>query len=276
MFQGFYGLLTVMICVLFAIVVVLFNIAPITYIVFSIAIVASVFLQYRRFKKQSISKKIHSRLSCVLFIGITLSISWLVADWFKYDTQTTHDQMDGFEFSTMDWKRGWPNNKELPEGLKRPNALPDGILRASASGDSLVWAGAYPTKYTVLEGDPAVIAQYEKIAKAQAIYQVQIDKHGVLRDLNTGERKTSISHPSEYNIIESINEEPINLPKRDFVEWLCFAPRKETKTVVNQSTSSVRNHRLYVFVDNGDIKRPHFVELLINDDGTRAVFYQSN
>ncbi|MDU4105551.1 MAG: hypothetical protein E7H73_08840, partial [Veillonella sp.] len=59
------------------------------------------------------------------------------------------------------------------------------------------------------------------------------------------------------------------------VEWLRFAPRKETKTVVNQSTSSVRNHRLYVFVDNGDIKRPHFVELLINDDGTRAVFYQS-
>lgn len=276
MFEGFYGLLTVLLCVLFVIVVVLFNIAPITYIVFGIAIVLSVLLQYRRFKKQSISEKTHSRLACALFIVVTLSISWLVADWFKYDTQTTHDQMDGFEFSTMDWKRGWPNNKELPEGLKRPNALPDGILRASASGDSLVWAGAYPTKYTVLEGDPAVIAQYEKIAKAQAIYQVQIDKHGVLRDLNTGERKTSISHPSEYNIIESINEEPINLPKRDFVEWLRFAPRKETKTVVNQSTSSVRNHRLYVFVDNGDIKRPHFVELLINDDGTRAVFYQSN
>ena len=276
MFQGFYGLLTVLLCVLFVIVVVLFNIAPITYIVFGIAIVLSVLLQYRRFKKQSISESTHSRLACALFIVIILSISWLVADWFKYDTQTTHDQMDGFEFSTMDWKRGWPNNKELPEGLKRPNALPDGILRASASGDSLVWAGAYPTKYTVLEGDPAVIAQYEKIAKAQATYQVQIDKHGVLRDLNTGERKTSISHPSEYNIIESINEEPINLPKRDFVEWLRFAPRKETKTVVNQSTSSVRNHRLYVFVDNGDIKRPHFVELLINDDGTRAVFYQSN
>ena len=276
MFQGFYGLLIVLLCVLFVIVIVLFNIAPITYIVFGIAIVLSVLLQYRRFKKQSISESTHSRLACALFIVITLSISWLVADWFKYDTQTTHDQMDGFEFSTMDWKRGWPNNKELPEGLKRPNALPDGILRASASGDSLVWAGAYPTKYTVLEGDPAVIAQYEKIAKAQATYQVQIDKHGVLRDLNTGERKTSISHPSEYNIIESINEEPINLPKRDFVEWLRFAPRKETKTVVNQSTSSVRNHRLYVFVDNGDIKRPHFVELLINDDGTRAVFYQSN
>ena len=275
MFEGFYGLLTVLLCVLFVIVVVLFNIAPITYIVFGIAIVLSVLLQYRRFKKQSISESTHSRLACALFIVITLSISWLVADWFKYDTQTTHDQMDGFEFSTMDWKRGWPNNKELPEGLKRPNALPDGILRASASGDSLVWAGAYPTKYTVLEGDPAVIAQYEKIAKAQAIYQVQIDKHGVLRDLNTGERKTSISHPSEYNIIESINEVPIDLPKRDFIEWLRFAPRKETKSVVNQTTSSVRNHRLYVFVDDGNTKRPHFVEFLISNDGTRAVFYQS-
>ena len=74
-----------MLCVLFAIVVVLFNIAPITYIVFSIAIVASVFLQYRRFKKQSISERTHSRLACALFIAITLSISWLVADWIQYD-----------------------------------------------------------------------------------------------------------------------------------------------------------------------------------------------
>ena len=275
MFEGFYGLLTVLLCVLFVIVVVLFNIAPITYIVFGIAIVLSVLLQYRRFKKQSISEKTHSRLACALFIVITLSISWLVADWFKYDTQTTHDQTDDFAFGTMDWRRGWPNDKELPEGLKRPKALPEGIIRASASGDSLVWAGAYPTKYTVLEGDPAVIAQYENIAKTQAIYQVQIDKHGVLRDLNTGERKTSISHPSEYNIIESINEVPIDLPKRDFIEWLRFAPRKETKSVVNQTTSSVRNHRLYVFVDDGNTKRPHFVELLISNDGTRAVFYQS-
>ena len=264
-----------MLCVLFAIVVVLFNIAPITYIVFSIAILLSVFLQYRRFKKQSISERTHSRLACALFIVVTLSISWLVADWFKYDTQTTHDQTDDFAFGTMDWRRGWPNDKELPEGLKRPKALPEGIIRASASGDSLVWANAYPIKYTVLEGDPAVIAQYENIAKTQAIYQVQIDKHGVLRDLNTGERKTSISHPSEYNIIESINEVPIDLPKRDFIEWLRFAPRKETKSVVNQTTSSVRNHRLYVFVDDGNTKRPHFVELLISNDGTRAVFYQS-
>ena len=57
MFEGFYGLLTVLLCVLFAIVVVLFNIAPITYIVFSIAIVIEYILQYRRFKKQSISEK---------------------------------------------------------------------------------------------------------------------------------------------------------------------------------------------------------------------------
>ena len=275
MFEGFYGLLTVMLCVLFAIVVVLFNIAPITYIVFSIAILLSVFLQYRRFKKQSISERTHSRLAYALFIIMTLSIYWLVADWIQYDLNTTVDQFEDFEYSTTDWKRGWPNDKELPEGLKRPKALPEGIIRASASGDSLVWANAYPIKYTVLEGDPAVIAQYENIAKTQAIYQVQIDKHGVLRDLNTGERKTSISHPSEYNIIESINEVPIDLPKRDFIEWLRFAPRKETKSVVNQTTSSVRNHRLYVFVDDGNTKRPHFVELLISNDGTRAVFYQS-
>lgn len=275
MFRGFYGLLTVMLCVLFVIVVVLFNIAPITYIVFGIAIVLSVFLQYRRFKKHSISERAHSRWACGLFVVITLSISWLVADWFKYDTQTTHDQLDGFEFSTMDWKRGWPDSDELPEGLKRPGALPEGILRASASGDDLAWANAYPIKYTVLEGDPAVIAQYENIAKTHAMYQIQIDKNGVLRDLNTGERKTSISYPSEYNIIESIHEVPIELPKRDFIEWLRFAPRKETKTVVNQTTSSVRNHRLYVFVDDGNTKRPHFVELLISNDGTRAVFYQS-
>lgn len=107
------------------------------------------------------------------------------------------------------------------------------------------------------------------------MYQAQIDKDGMLRDLNTGERIPSISHPSEYNIIESIHEETIDLPKRDFIEWLRFAPRKETKTLVNQTTSSVSNHRLYVFVDDGNTKRPHFVELLISNDGTRAVFYQS-
>ena len=93
MFQGFYGLLTVMLCVLFAIVVVLFNIAPITYIVFSIAIVASVFLQYRRFKKQSISEKRHTQLAWCLYIAFTLSFSWLVSDWFRYDLKTSIEQL---------------------------------------------------------------------------------------------------------------------------------------------------------------------------------------
>ena len=275
MFQGFYGLLTVMLCVLFAIVAILFNLAPITYIIFGIAIVLSLLLQYRRFKKQAISERIHSRMACALFVIITLSISWLVADWVKYDTQTTHDQMDGFEFSTMDWKRGWPNNDELPEGLKRPKELPEGVLRASASGDSLVWANAYPTRYTVLEGDPKVISQYEMIAKQNATYTAQIDKYNRLLDFESGEVKRFISHPDSYYIIDSIEEEPLNLPKRSFIEWLRFAPRKETKRVVNDTYNSTKNHRLYVFVDDGNTKRPHFVELLISNDGTRAVLYQS-
>ena len=275
MFQGFYGLLTVMLCVLFAIVVVLFNIAPITYIVFSIAIVASVFLQYRRFKKHSISEKTHSRLSCGLFIVITLSISWLVADWVMYDINTSLDQFDSFEYSTKDWNQGWPNSEELPEGLKRPEKLPEGIYNASAFRSSLAWANAYPERYTVLEGDPKVIAQYEAIAKQNAAYTAQIDADGVLRDLDTGEKKRFISHPNSYNIVESIEEESLNLPQRTFMEWLRFAPRKETKTVVTDTYNSTRNHRLYVFVDDGNTKRPHFVELLISNDGTRAVFYQS-
>ena len=264
-----------MLCVLFAIVVVLFNIAPITYIVFSIAIVISVFLQNRRFKKQSISERTHSRLACALFIAITLSISWLVADWVKYDINTSVDQFEDFEYSTTDWKRGWPNNSELPEGLKRPEKLPDGIYRASAYRSSLAWANAYPERYTVFEGDPKVIAQYETIAKQHAAYTAQIDADGVLRDLDTGEKKRFISHPNSYNIVESIEEESLNLPERSFIEWLRFAPRKETKTVVKDTYNSTRNHRLYVFVDDGNTKRPHFVELLIRNDGTRAVFYQS-
>lgn len=275
MFQGFYGLLMVMLCMLFVIVVVLFNIAPITYIVFSIAIVASVFLQYRRFKKQSISERTHSRLACALFIAITLSISWLVADWVKYDINTSVDQFEDFEYSTTDWKRGWPNNSELPEGLKRPEKLPDGIYRASAYRSSLAWANAYPERYTVFEGNPKVIAQYETIAKQHAAYTAQIDADGVLRDLDTGEKKRFISHPNSYNIVESIEEESLNLPERSFIEWLRFAPRKETKRVVNDTYNSTKNHRLYVFVDDGNTKRPHFVELLISNDGTRAVFYQS-
>ena len=275
MFQGFYGLLTVMLCVLFAIVVALFNIAPITYIVFSIAILASVFLQYRRFKKQSISERTHSRLTCVLFIGITLSISWLVADWVKYDINTSVDQFEDFEYSTTDWKRGWPNNSELPEGLKSPEHLPEGIDKVSMVRTDVAWATAYPYRYVVLEGDPKVIAQYEAIAKQHAAYTAQIDADGVLRELDTREKKRFISHPDSYRIIESVEEEPLNLPKRSFIEWLRFAPRKETKRVVNDTYNSTKNHRLYVFVDDGNTKRPHFVELLISNDGTRAVFYQS-
>ena len=264
-----------MLCVLFAIVVVLFNIAPITYIVFSIAIVASVFLQYRRFKKQSISEKTHSRLSCGLFIVITLSISWLVADWVTYDINTSVDQFEDFEYSTTEWKRGWPNNSELPEGLKSPEQLSEGIDKVSMVRTDVAWATAYPYRYVVLEGDPKVIAQYEAIAKQYAAYTAQIDADGVLRDLDTGEKKRFISHPNSYHIIDSIEEKPLNLPKRSFIEWLRFAPRKETKRVVNDTYNSTENHRLYVFVDDGNTKRPHFVELLISNDGTRAVFYQS-
>lgn len=275
MFQGFYGLLTVMLCVLFAIVVVLFNIAPITYIVFGIAIAASVFLQYRRFKKQSISESAHSRLACGLFIVITLSISWLVADWIQYDLNTTVDQFEDFEYSTTDWKRGWPNNSELPEGLKSPEQLPEGIDKVSMVRTDVAWATAYPYRYVVLEGDPKVIAQYEVIAKQNAAYMAQIDKYNRLLDFESGELKRFISHPNSYNIVESIEEESLNLPERTFIEWLRFAPRKETKTVVKDTYNSTRNHRLYVFVDDGNTKRPHFVELLISNDGTRAVFYQS-
>ena len=275
MFEGFYGLLTVMLCVLFAIVVLLFNIAPITYIVFSIAILLSVFLQYRRFKKHSISESAHSRLACGLFIVITLSIYWLVVDWVKYDLNTTVDQFEDFKYSTTDWKRGWPNNSELPEGLKAPEQLSEGIDKVSMVRTDVAWATAYPYRYVVLEGDPKVIAQYEAIAKQNASYTAQIDADDVLRDLDTGEKKRFISHPNSYRIIESVEEEPLNLPKRSFIEWLRFAPRKETKTVVKDTYNSTRNHRLYVFVDDGNTKRPHFVELLISNDGTRAVFYQS-
>ena len=275
MFQGFYGLLTVMLCVLFATVAILFNLAPITYIVFGIAIVLSLLLQYRRFKKQAISERIHSRIACALFVIITLSISWLVADWIQYDLNTTVDQFEDFEYSTTDWKRGWPNNSELPEGLKSPEHLPEGIDKVSMVRIDVAWATAYPYRYVVLEGDPKVIAQYEAIAKQNTAYTAQIDADGVLRELDTGEKKRFISHPNSYRIIESVEEEPLNLPKRSFIEWLRFAPRKETKRVVNDTYNSTKNHRLYVFVDDGNTKRPHFVELLISNDGTRAVFYQS-
>ena len=275
MFQGFYGLLIVLLCVLFVIVIVLFNIAPITYIVFSIAIVLSVLLQYRRFKKQSISEKTHSRLACALFIVVTLSISWLVADWVQYDLNTTVDQFEDFKYSTTDWKRGWPNNNELPEGLTSPEQLPEGIYKVSMLRTDVAWATAYPYRYVVLEGDPKVIAQYEEIAKQHAAYMAQIDKDNRLLDFESGELKRFISHPNSYRFIDSVEEEPLNLPQRSFIEWLRFAPRKETKKVVKDTYNSTRNHRLYVFVDDGNTKRPHFVELLISNDGTRAVFYQS-
>ena len=275
MFQGFYGLLTVMLCVLFAIVAILFNLAPITYIVFGIAIVLSLLLQYRRFKKQAISERIHSRMACALFVIITLSISWLVADWIQYDLNTTVDQFEDFEYSTTDWKRGWPNNSEVPEGLKSPEHLPEGIDKVSMVRTDVAWATAYPYRYVVLEGDPKVIAQYEAIAKQHAAYTAQIDKYNRLLDFESGEVKRFISHPNSYNIVESIEEESLNLPERTFIEWLRFAPRKETKTVVKDTYNSTRNHRLYVFVDDGNTKRPHFVELLISNDGTRAVLYQS-
>ena len=275
MFQGFYGLLTVMLCVLFAIVEILFNLAPITYIVFGIAIVLSLLLQYRRFKKQAISERIHSRMAYALFVIITLSISWLVADWIQYDLNTTVDQFEDFEYSTTDWKRGWPNNSEVPDGLKSPEQLSEGIDKVSMVRTDVAWATAYPYRYVVLEGDPKIIAQYEAIAKQHAAYTAQIDKYNRLLDFESGELKRFISHPNSYNVIESIEEEPLNLPQRNFIEWLRFAPRKETKKVVNDTYNSTENHRLYVFVDDGNTKRPHFVELLISNDGTRAVFYQS-
>lgn len=275
MFQGFYGLLIVMLCMLCVTVVTLFNLAPITYIVFGITILLSLMLQYIRFKKQAISEKRHTQLAWCLYIAFTLSFSWLISDWFRYDLKTSIEQFGSFEYSTQDWTQGWPNSGKLPEGLKRPEKLPEGIYRASAFRSSLAWANAYPVRYTVLEGDPKVIAQYEAIAKQNAAYVAQIDADGVLRDLDTGEKKRFISHPNSYNIVERIEEESLNLPQRTFMEWLRFAPRKETKTVVTDTYNSTRNHRLYVFVDDGNTKRPHFVELLISNDGTRAVFYQS-
>ena len=109
MFEGFYGLLTVMLCVLCVIVVTLFNLAPITYILFGIKILLSLLLQYVRIKKQSISEKRHTQLAWCLYIAFTLSFSWLVSDWFRYDLKTSIEQYDSFEFSTLDCDQGWPN-----------------------------------------------------------------------------------------------------------------------------------------------------------------------
>lgn len=257
------------------IVAMLFNIAPITYIVFGVAIVLILVLQYDWFKKHAVSEKTHIKLICCVFIVFNLCLAGLVADWLKYDINTSFDQIEDFEYSTTDWKRGWPNNRELPEGLKSPEQLPEGINKVSMVRTDVAWATAYPYRYVVLEGDPKVIAQYEAIAKQHAAYTAQIDKYNRLLDLESGEVKRFISHPDSYRFIDSIEEEPLNLPQRSFIEWLRFAPRKETKRVVKDTYNSTENYRLYVFVDDGNTKRPHFVELLISNDGTRAVFYQS-
>ncbi len=274
MVRIFYGLLTAYIIMLF-IVAMLFNIAPITYIVFGVAIVLILVLQYDWFKKHAVSEKTHIKLICCVFIVFNLCLAGLVADWLKYDINTSFDQIEDFEYSTTDWKRGWPNNRELPEGLKSPEQLPEGINKVSMVRTDVAWATAYPYRYVVLEGDPKVIAQYEAIAKQHAAYTAQIDKYNRLLDLESGEVKRFISHPDSYRFIDSIEEEPLNLPQRSFIEWLRFAPRKETKRVVKDTYNSTENYRLYVFVDDGNTKRPHFVELLISNDGTRAVFYQS-
>lgn len=274
MVRIFYGLLTAYIIMLF-IVAMLFNIAPITYIVFGVAIVLILVLQYDWFKKHAVSEKTHIKLICCVFIIFNLCLAGLVADWLKYDINTSFDQIEDFEYSTTDWKRGWPNNRELPEGLKSPEQLPEGINKVSMVRTDVAWATAYPYRYVVLEGDPKVIAQYEAIAKQHAAYTAQIDKYNRLLDLESGEVKRFISHPDSYRFIDSIEEEPLNLPQRSFIEWLRFAPRKETKRVVKDTYNSTENYRLYVFVDDGNTKRPHFVELLISNDGTRAVFYQS-
>ena len=274
MVRIFYGLLTAYIIMLF-IVAMLFNIAPITYIVFGVAIVLILVLQYDWFKKHAVSEKTHIKLICCVFIVFNLCLAGLVADWLKYDINTSFDQIEDFEYSTTDWKRGWPNNRELPEGLKSPEQLPEGINKVSMVRTDVAWATAYPYRYVVLEGDPKVIAQYEAIAKQHAAYTAQIDKYNRLLDLESGEVKRFISHPDSYRFIDSIEEEPLNLPQRSFIEWLRFAPRKETKRVVKDTYNSTQDHRLYVFVDDGNTKRPHFVELLISNDGTRAIFYQS-
>ena len=69
----------------------------------------------------------------------------------------------------------------------------------------------------VLEGDLKVISQYEAIAKAKWKHTGQIDADGVLRDLDTGEKKRFISHPNSYNIIESIGEEPFKFAATEFL-----------------------------------------------------------
>ena len=48
----------------------LFNIAPITYIVFGVAIVLLLVLQYECYKKHALSEKTHIKLICLWFYYI--------------------------------------------------------------------------------------------------------------------------------------------------------------------------------------------------------------
>ena len=80
MVRIFYGLLTAYIIMLF-IVAMLFNIAPITYIVFGVAIVLLLVLQYDWYKKHALSEKTHIKLICCVFIIFNLCLAGLVADW---------------------------------------------------------------------------------------------------------------------------------------------------------------------------------------------------
>lgn len=91
MVRIFYGLLTAYIIMLF-IVAMLFNIAPITYIVFGVAIVLLLVLQYDWYKKHALSEKTHIKLICCVSIIFNLCLAGLVADWLKYDTQTTFEK----------------------------------------------------------------------------------------------------------------------------------------------------------------------------------------
>ena len=54
------------------IVAMLFNIAPITYIVFGVAIVLLLVLQYDWYKKHALSEKTHIKLICCVFIIFNL------------------------------------------------------------------------------------------------------------------------------------------------------------------------------------------------------------
>ena len=273
LFSGLFGFLTILL-ILFFLLVIQFNIAPITYVVFIVFILLSLYLQYRsKYLKAMSSRRFHC-YSWSLVLSFCVCFSGLVIDWMKYDVGQAIDEATKIEYSNELWSLGWPNNDELPVELHEP-MLPKEIYHISSVRSDVVWANAYPWRYVVLEGEPEIIAQYEAVGKKYASYQAYIDQYGVLREVNSNEIKRYISHPSGYDIINSIYEEPLNLPPQSFVEWLRFAPRKETKTVIKCSHQSTNNHRLYVFVDDGNTKRPHYIALLVNDSGTKAILYQS-